>query len=376
MVYGRLDHENHESRRLTSWEDVKACGWTTLFPTLQDFLDDNMPYKNEAAEILTAIDKDIYGDTYNKNVLVGKDDWLFYRGDGCIQDYRGGLVMKEDELKSYADSARKLCDAAAAHGIDVYLMITPNKEMIYGDRYMPDHVRRISDVSRADQIVGYLRDNTDVKVVYPKDALIAASDKYQVWLKYDTHWNDIGAFVGSMELLDAMGLGCAEDISEVEVTADGFRGGDLANMLGRAGKYKDDINYVIEGYRDDIHVETVENIDQSNLSFTIMETQRRSDREDTWVIDHEQAGDEKDDHGIGKTILYIGDSFLGSMERYVSKGADRSIFIHRENYEALGRDIIADEKPDIIVLQTAERFIGGYGDVMDRYAGIIINHEK
>ena len=56
---------------------------------------------------------------------------------------------------------------------------------------------------------------------------------------------------------------------------------------------------------------------------------------------------------------------------YLAKTADESIFVHRENYEKLGRDLIEDKHPDIIVFQTAERFIDYYDEAMVRYVGII-----
>lgn len=48
FVYGWLDHENHENRALTSFKDVRASDWMTVFPVMESFFEDNMPYKNEA----------------------------------------------------------------------------------------------------------------------------------------------------------------------------------------------------------------------------------------------------------------------------------------------------------------------------------------
>lgn len=350
FLYGELDHDNHESRTLMTWKDVTESTWMTLFPKLEIFIEDNTPYKNEAVDLLSFIDEKVFGDSFNEDVLVGKDRWLFYKKDSCIQDYRGGQVVEMSELRSYVDAAMELKNAAETHGIKLYLLVTPNKEMIYGDRYMPDRVERISNVSRTDQIIGYLRDNTDVRIIYPKDSLLKASDRYQVWLKYDTHWNDVGAFISSMDLL---GMGISDHVmtlEDVQIVENGLTGGDLANMLGRAKEYNDDINYQVKGFYDDIPVRSVEMVDQQYLDFEIIESGQNA----------------------GMTVLYIGDSFLKSMEQFVSKGADRSIFIHRDNYEALGRNLIAEEKPDIIVFQTAERFIDYYDDAMLKFAEIII----
>ena len=47
----------------------------------------------------------------------------------------------------------------------------------------------------------YLKQNTDVRVVYAKQTEIdQKSEDYKLWYKYDTHWNNLGAFVGEQAL--------------------------------------------------------------------------------------------------------------------------------------------------------------------------------
>lgn len=380
VITGRLDHNNYENRSLMTWDKVcSESSWRSLFPNVEKYIEDNIPYKNECVGLIDKVDEDVFHDLYNGSVMVGKDDWLFYKKDGCIQDYRGGYVMTQDELKEYADAAVRFKAALEAQGIDLYLMITPNKESIYGDRYLPDKVIRISDKSRADQVVEYLKANTDCNVVWAKDALMDASYEEQVWRKYDTHWNEIGAFVGVQELLGVVradevalsdGMTKADDeiiqtdgngkidetgesgetgttaLSRVTIDRDGCVGGDLANMLGKGAVYADDFSYQIEGYKDDINVEMTETVQQSNLNFSKYE----SDSPDS------------------RTVLFIGDSFLAGMEPYLSKDFGTTMFVHRSNYELLDRDLMDTEKPDIVVFQTAERFIDSYGYFMEMYA--------
>ncbi len=176
-------------------------------------------------------------------------------------------------------------------GIKLYIMITPNKETIYGDKFLPDKVVKYSNYSRADQIVGYLHENTNISIVYPKKELTDAASVAQVWRKYDTHWNELGAFVASQSLLSALGYE-SRDLGNVEYTKNGKCSGDLANMLGMVTKYSDDDIYKIIGYNQQVNFEVTEWVEQSNLSY---------------------ARGESDVENEAK-ILLIGDSFLGLME--------------------------------------------------------------
>ncbi len=350
-VYSRLDHVNHENRALVSWEDVTDSNWKDFFPKLESYIEDNIPYKNESIKFLSQVDKIVFRDSFNRSVLIGKENWLFYKREGCVQNYRSAQKLTEKELQQYIDAAKALEEATAAHNIQLVLLVTPNKEMIYGDRYMPERVKRISTEGVADQVVTCLRENTDIDVVYPKDFLYEASFSQQVWLKYDTHWNQVGAFIAAMSLLEAGRKDFVVPLNQVVISEGGYVGGDLANMLGQSDRFCDDVFYEVKGYLDSINVEKTETIQQSNLNFNIFDS----------------------DVSNGITALYIGDSFLSSMEQYLSKTADRSIFVHRDNYSLVGRHIVLEEQPDVIVFQMAERFLDAYPAYMQLYAKRITN---
>ncbi len=44
------------------------------------------------------------------------------------------------------------------------------------------------------------------------------------------------------------------------------------------------------------------------------------------------------------------------------------MFVHRDNYGLLDKDLIREEQPDIVVFQTAERFLNALDEYMDMYA--------
>ena len=267
FVNERLDHNNYENRELISKEVVLESNWSNFFPNLQLYIDDNVPYKNECVKWNKLIDLNLFHDLYDDNVMVGKDNWLFYKKDNCIQDYRGGYELQEAELEAYRVAAEALNAKFQENGIKLYIMITPNKEEVVGDLYLSDKVQVKNEISRTDQIVAYLKENTDIPISYSKNTLVECQDEgMQVWKKYDTHWNKLGAYVATQELLKIMGKQSVA-IENVVVEKSWQGSGDLANMIGMGHEYSDDWEVDIKGYSGEVQAEMIEKIPQANLSY-------------------------------------------------------------------------------------------------------------
>jgi len=122
-------------------------------------------------------------------------------------------------------------------GIEFYVYIASNKEEIYPE-YMPDDYVRLHDKSKTDLAVDYLRENTDVNIIYPKDVLMSYKDDYNLYYKLDTHWNKIGAYIGFTEIMKAMGMDYTK-IEDMDIKSEDISKGDLANMINMAGDLKD-----------------------------------------------------------------------------------------------------------------------------------------
>ena len=52
----------------------------------------------------------------------------------------------------------------------------------------------------------YVKENSDINIIYPINELKAAKKYWQIYYKYDTHWNNMGAFVGVQSLYKALDI--------------------------------------------------------------------------------------------------------------------------------------------------------------------------
>ncbi len=231
-------------------EDSKEENNKGFMESLRESVDSftgDLALQEEAANVNSNLTSALADDAYieSDQVLAGKGGWLFYKraDDGTsIQDYQGTSSFSDATMKSIMNSLIRQRDTFAARGIRFVVMIVPNKEIIYSE-YMPSTVYRTSEITRCDKLYEYLSQNSDLEIVYPKAELLAAKSSYQVYYKYDTHWNYAGVYVGVQCLLRQL-YGTYEDISGAKIVLEHQNmSGDLASLIGMTDKYCDDDYY-------------------------------------------------------------------------------------------------------------------------------------
>lgn len=89
------------------------------------------------------------------------------------------------------------------------------------------------------QIVDYLKKHTDVRIVYPYGEMLDAKKEVKEDLYYsaDTHWNQIGGYVGASCLLKELGIE-TKPLKDLTITKKDHHIGDLSKMLGLVDEFK------------------------------------------------------------------------------------------------------------------------------------------
>jgi len=333
LLLGRFtDNENYENRKL-----AEAPQWTAetaeQFPRdFEAFFNDRLPFRNQLITLNGAVDYYVFGRSANDCVAVGKDGWLFYAdsSDGNpIACYQGTNLLSEEELKSLAENCLRQRDRLAARGCEFVIFIAPNKERIYSE-YMPDVYGPPAEMYQALQIVNYLRENTDLRVVYPYDELMAAKAETDppIYYKVDTHWNFIGGYVGARAMLKELGIELpALSSPDLKITRDGFRAGDLARDMGLSEQLRErDPEYRVEGYS----AREAEQVEETDASYYY-----RAENADS------------------RRLFVVWDSFARSMMPTLASQFKESCFTDRRYYTFAD---LETQQPDIFVYETVERY--------------------
>ena len=152
----------------------------------------------------------------NDKVLVGKDGWLFFKGDNSLYNFANISELQENGLQAgleYLKSINKWCKN---HNKKFYYIIIPDKHRIYSEYYRLIKKQRSDDYGIAKQFVNYIKKNSDINVMYLQDDLLKHKNKGLLYFKQGTHWSGLGAYYSYNLIIDNI----AEDFSLNKVKID------------------------------------------------------------------------------------------------------------------------------------------------------------
>lgn len=322
--------ENTENRVLAQKPEFSIEAIETYPRSYEKYYNDHLPFRNYLINLYNTMMYKVFRTSIHSAVLLGEDGWLFYDAESSVEDYTGEFMFTDEELEYIAENLMETRDKLAAQGTEFVLFVAPNKERVYSE-YMPDYLGKPAEICMVDQFMTYLREHTDIRVVYAYDALMAykaAHPEQRLYHKTDTHWNNLGAYIGARELLAELGIEIPP-LEQQEVTVIGGGSGDLASMLKLKGNLED-------AFSIQVHDTALEKLQSHGLS------------EDGYVWSYETAG-------LPERKLFVKhDSFFVSMCPYVVSRFSQALSMNGIAYDQQMAD--AYEK-DVYVLEIVERYL-------------------
>ena len=323
-----LDTTNYENRTLAEFPSLDAG----FFDGLTTWFNDHLPYKNELVSLHSNLFVSLFNTTPNPRVVVGEDGWLFYNNydaENPIDDILGRTEFSPEEIRTIEKNLNEAGESSDEKGMTFIFLLAPNKESIYREQ-LPDYLRDIAvDRTRADALINEIDPGKSI-VVYPKDDLIREKGNRQLYYKYDTHWNKLGAYVGFRSLCQTTGISLPE-LSELTVHKEEGYPKDLADLAGIGNRYNDDAEYVIDDFRTEVTVKK-----ESVGSIAVYTSDADTD----------------------KTVLFVHDSFYRSMVDYLPKVFTRVISVDRDYSDLYSvQEYIDEYQPDIVIMEVVERGI-------------------
>ena len=360
IFYEHLDHINYENRTLASKPILVSTNINEYPKNYEEYFNDYLPFKTELVKLKNLSDIFVFKNVFAYRVLLGKNKWLIDKDGNLNQKYMGieRYYFTENELETAKSNLIHFRDELKKKNIDFILMVCPDKQSVYSE-FMPNYIKRKSTKNDTDIFVEYIKNNTDIKVVYPKEELLKYKNKYQLYYKYDTHWNNLGAYIGYAELMKSLNI-YVDNIDDVNIKSlngnerfnfDIHHYNDMANMLSlsRLKYYNDDKTYILSNY-------IIKNYETNYyISFLNFSYNSKS-------------------YNNENNIMIIRDSYTMNMLDYIATGFKQSEFIHIDGFK---NENITEYKPDIVVFQSAEKYLikGRMLNVMPNYKIEEINEE-
>ena len=277
-----------------------------------------------------------------EGTIIGRSGWLFLAGYGNLPYYRATNILTEEEMKVYFDKLQKLQYLCDKKGIKLGILFSPNKDQVYSE-YMPSYAVE-DEYKRTKRFVDYVSENSNIAIVYPIDALREADFYWQVYYKYDSHWNDMGGFIGLQALYHAMEYEVTNPLSLEIDKIPSKMPGDLFGLGGiDSTNYPPDEEYLIH-YKEDITVESKGDIRQSN------------------IYKSTNNGENKE------KLVWLGDSYRVMNIPYVEKDFGTCVIIHRDYIESIIEDI---KEANVIILSAVERYDSRIFKSVDRLIEVL-----
>lgn len=280
-------------------------------------------------------------------VTEGNDGWLFFIGNGVLDDFRGKLHFSYKEEQQFCRNIIAKQDWLALRNILYIPLVVANKQSIYA-KHHPVYYQLGKKQTRLDRLLESCNKDEETLILDLRPALIRSKGEGRLYDKTDTHWNYLGAHVGYLEIMDKVQKHFPDFIYRQQFSFAAnwktFTGGDLALMLGKRGV---------------LH-ETKPVLEENELSARVKQLPVELDE----LLPLRRLEPEMTERkGSGLRLLVLHDSFFNHLKPFVSENFNQVLYIWQfydeETLHLFTRkkleQVLSIFKPDLVIEEVAER---------------------
>ncbi|MBE7560726.1 hypothetical protein HS125_18000 [bacterium] len=336
-------------RRKPAIKPRLAWNWRALaaYPGLYDkYYNDHFGLRGYLIDAYNHLLVRELGVSPKSDVILGKHGWLFYGAQNAVDVYRSPEPFTDKELDDWRWNLLLRREWLARKGIPYIIVIAPDKAGVYPE-YLPDWIVPATTESRTDQWVNFMRATTDLVIVDLRGPMKAAKGDRLLYHKADTHWNDLGAFVGYTEMMMAIGRVLPSvqprPLSDYRIYQRANPRGDLAGMLGMDDFFE-------------WHPALAANFP---TAATLAQPRIRSDEWARWRV-YMALATESRDRSLPRAVVF-NDSYFYGVIPYFAEHFSRAVYVHMRP-DRFAPELIEREKPDVVVQELVERWFGRMPD--------------
>ena len=297
----------------------------TPFETIENFskhYNDNFGLKSEMLDHYLKFKLNTLNETPLPNkVLIGNDGWYFLGNThrNLLEDSFGNYPFSKSELQNIKQTIKTIRDTLASKGIAFHIVVPPNKHRVYSEK-LPFRLNQ--KPTRLEQLNTYLKQEINFEILDLRDTLVANKDKGLLYYKTNTHWNDLGAYIGYRKTLDRLNLDVPIDsISNYGREYKPIERGDITEMINL--KFKEKAQFFNSVSSTEVEVLSK---DRNNLHF-------------------------KNPIRPKKMIMYT-DSFSNFWIKHFNQSFGETVYKRGYN---LNFKYLFNQKPDVVVIEIIER---------------------
>jgi len=309
-----------------------------------------------ASHLLTKLYYEIRWEVFHRihdSVQLGKDRWLFFKYDiwhqSSFQDVLGtNRATAQDRLRWRKTDLRRLAWAQALH-LRLLTLIPPNKEDVYQE-FLPDEIQaRAGGETRMDAMLQTLCAVDPQSALDLRPALAQAKAQGQAYERTDTHWTQWGAYCAYRAILERLGPdfpGMVPIPPDALMRTSVVFAGDLSRLA----------------WLEDVYTERSPRLVAVRRFPAVFASGAATLGPDAavgqWPKDRPRIVITTTPDPSLPTAVICHDSFAIRLLPYLSQHFRRIVW----NWGPLDRDLVEREHPDLVILESTERYL----DKLDR----------
>lgn len=338
QMIGLSTDKTTENRVLAPLPKINSLREIKFLPRMSEsYVNDRFGLRQQLVH-LNSLVRYRLGLSSTRDVIVGKDGWLFYTADKLMEQHTGANIFTPVELENWVRQMEANRDWLSKRGIAFYIMIAPDKNTIYPEK-LPHYPR--GAVTRIDQLAARLR-NSDLEFIDPRDQLFSVKVAGEmVYTPGDTHWNERGAFVAYRMLMDRVLKKYPQivplDLDDFKISYGAPAASDLTSIL----TLDRDISYTVQRMSPKWKShQTAPQTTTMRPGWGWRVTENSNDLRDRPRL--LVFGDSFVDYVLGPTMLY--ETFRDPVWTHNNGGT-------------LNFNLVREIRPDIVLVQFAERYL-------------------
>ncbi|MCU0849258.1 MAG: hypothetical protein MUD12_15355 [Spirochaetes bacterium] len=344
-----------EKRKMAKLPEI-GTDWNSIskYPqALMDFYGDNYGFRKFLIKSYNVVVTKYIKSISKDKVLFGKNNWLYWTGENSLSLYRAIKPLREDDLASMKKTLEERQEYCRRNGIKYIFMVVPDKDTIYPE-HLPDWMVKANETSYLDQFKSYMDKKSTFKFLDIRDDLVREKKNSLVYYQTDTHWNDLGAFVGYSSIMKnineshpgirAMKL---SDFDQKKLT---IKGGDLAIYAGISEQYSIESTSLQPKKPRSARIVELD-------GFYLEKYPKKSEKKSDPVSQIGIFAMEVKNPSLPKAVVFR-DSFSNSLIPFLAEHFRRSVYfwyVSKTDDFDFALDIIEHEKPDIVITEVGER---------------------
>lgn len=233
---GKVGADNAEKRELAAMPVFKKEDGSInsdFFAEFDDYMSDNFGFRSFLVNAFSTVKASVFKTSSEEDVIIGKDDWLFY--SETLDDYTRNGVLSKDDIYSIGKTLDLINEYVESKGGKLVFFIAPNKNTIYPEK-MPYYYRKGSGSSNLELLSNALADRAYYLNIVP--ILEEGKKTTQIYHSLDSHWNNMGAAIGFNAMMDKLNV-THTDYTALSYNVSNSHKGDLEKMLYPTSKNLD-----------------------------------------------------------------------------------------------------------------------------------------